>query len=52
MLMAYHPQTNGQTEHMNQELEEYLQYFTSHNQDDWDELLLLAEFSHITMCTH
>jgi hypothetical protein len=44
--MAYHPQTNGQTERVNQELEGYLHIFTSRRQDDWDDLLPLEEFSH------
>jgi transposase InsO family protein len=44
--MAYHPQTNGQTEHVNQELEGYLCIFTSRRQDNWDDLLPLGEFSH------
>jgi hypothetical protein len=43
---AYHPQTDGQTEHVNQELEQYLRIFTNERQDDWDELLPLAEFQY------
>jgi transposase InsO family protein len=43
---AYHPQTDGQTQHINQELEGYLRIFTSRRQDDWDDLLPLGEFSH------
>jgi transposase InsO family protein len=43
---AYHPQTDGQTERVNQELEQYLRLFSSERQDDWDELLPLAEFSY------
>jgi hypothetical protein len=34
MSMVYHPQTNGQTEHVNQVLEGYLCIFTSRRQDD------------------
>jgi hypothetical protein len=46
MSTAYHPQTDGQTERANQELEGYLHIFTSRRQDDWDELLPLGKFSH------
>jgi hypothetical protein len=46
MSMAYHPQTNGQTEQVNQELEGYLQNFTNQCQDDCDELLPLSKFNH------
>src|SRR5260221_3637869 len=43
---SYHPQTDGQTEHMNQEIEAYLQVFMSHQQDDWADWLLLVEFAY------
>jgi hypothetical protein len=43
---AYHPQTDGQTERVNQEMEQYLRLFVNERQDDWDELLPLAEFSY------
>src|SRR5260221_9717672 len=32
---SYHPQTDGQTEHVNQEIEAYLWVFMSHRQADW-----------------
>jgi len=34
---AFHPQTDGQTERMNQELEQYLQFFVEYRQKDWPE---------------
>jgi hypothetical protein len=39
---AYHPQTNGQTEWMNQEIEQYLQVFINYQQSDWVEWLACA----------
>ena len=43
---AYHPQLDGQTEQVNQELEQYLRLFCNERQDDWDELLPDAEFQY------
>src|SRR5882724_10197795 len=43
---AYHPQTDGQTERMNQEIEQYLRLFINHRQTDWAEWLACAEFSY------
>jgi len=45
LLTAFHPQTNGQTEHMNQELEQYLRFFVDHRQKDWPKWLVSAEFA-------
>jgi len=35
LSIAFHPQMDGQTEQMNQELEQYLQFFVDHRQMDW-----------------
>src|SRR6202043_2381905 len=42
---AFHPQTDGQTEWVNQEIEVYLQAYVNHLQDDWAEWLSTAEFT-------
>ena len=42
---AYHPQTDGQTEGANQDLENYLQRYVSWKQDDWARWLSVAEFA-------
>jgi transposase InsO family protein len=42
---AYHPQTDGQTERMNQVLEDYLCHFCSYYQNNWVTILDIAEFS-------
>jgi len=44
--MAYHPQTDGQMEHVNQEIEQYLWLFTNQCQDDWFDWISLAEFAY------
>ena len=41
---AYHPQSDGQTERVNQTLEQYLRIYCDYQQDDWSQLLPLAEF--------
>ncbi len=43
---AYHPQTDGQTEQVNQCMEQYLQNYCSYQQDDWVNWLGLAEFQY------
>ena len=43
---AYHPQTDGQTERMNQELEQYLRLYVNHHQDDRVDWVSMAEFAH------
>jgi len=43
---AYHPQTNGQTERVNQEIKQYLRMFFSHRQNDWPEWIACAEFTY------
>ena len=45
-FVAYYPQTDGQTERVNQEMEQYLRLYISYRQDDWAEWLSMAEFAH------
>jgi len=44
LSIAFHPQTDGQTERVNQELEQYLKMFINHRQEQWPEWLGTAEF--------
>ena len=46
MSTAFHPQTNRQTERLNQTIEAYLRSFVNHEQDDWVRLLPMAEFAY------
>jgi hypothetical protein len=43
---AYHPQTDGQTERVNQILEDMLRACVLHYGNNWDKCLSLAEFSY------
>jgi hypothetical protein len=46
MLMAFHPQTDGQTQCLNQTIEAYLHFFVNHEQDYWAGLLPIVEFAY------
>ena len=43
---AFHPQTDGQTEKMNQTLEQYLGIYCNYEQGNWANLLSLAELAY------
>ena len=45
MSTAYHSQTNGQTERINQSLEQYLRHYVNHTQSDWVSLLPTAQLA-------
>jgi hypothetical protein len=42
---AFHPETDGQSEIANQEMERYLRAYCNYQQDDWSEWLSMAEFA-------
>ena len=42
--LNYHSEGDGQTEHMNQTLKQYLCVYCNYQQDNWSELLPLMEF--------
>ena len=46
LLTVFHPQTDGQMERVNQELEQYLRMFIDHKQEQWPEWLGTAEFAY------
>jgi len=46
LLTAFYPQIDGQTERVNQELEQYLRMFTNHRQEQWPEWLGTVEFAY------
>jgi uncharacterized membrane protein len=46
MSTAFHPQTDGQTERVNQTLEAFVRTFCGHDMKDWEELLPIAEYAY------
>ena len=46
ILTAYHPQTDGQTERANQTLETYLRYYVNKKQNNWVQLLPMAQLAY------
>ena len=49
--MAFHPQMDGQTEHVNGVLNQYLRNFVIADQQDWADYIGLAEFG-CNVATH
>ena len=45
---AYHPQTDGQTERINQIVEQYLRCYINNDQNDWVQWLPQAQFAYNT----
>ena len=43
---AFHPQTDGQTERVNQSLEQSIRQYCNYEQDNWNDLLPLAEYAY------
>ena len=43
---AYHPQTDGQTKHVNQEVKQFLHLFVNQRQDDWYDWISIAKFAY------
>ena len=43
---GYHPEGDGQIEHTNQTLEQYLYVYYNYQQDNWSELLPFMEFAY------
>jgi hypothetical protein len=44
--IAFHPQTDGQMERINREVEQYLRIWVNYAQDNWSEWLSIAEFTY------
>ena len=48
---VFHLQTDGQTKRVNQSLEQYLRQYCNYEQDNWNDLLPLAEYAYNNSAT-
>jgi len=46
MSTAFHPESDGQTEHINQVIESYLRSYCNYEQNDWATMLAMAEYAY------
>jgi hypothetical protein len=46
MSTACHPQTDGQTERINQVIESYLRSYCNYEQNDWESILAMADYAY------
>ena len=46
LTTAYHPQSDGATEQVNQEIEAYISIFCTNNPEEWLNMLSTMEFTH------
>ena len=46
LSIAFHPQTNGQTERQNSTMKAYLRAFVNYEKDNWAKLLPIVEFAY------
>lgn len=49
LTSGHHPEMNGQTERINQELETVLRFLCAHHPSTWSKMLLWVEFAHNTL---
>jgi hypothetical protein len=46
MSTAFHPQTDGQTERLNQTIEHFLYTYCNNKQNNWSEMLAMAKYAY------
>jgi hypothetical protein len=49
LFTAFHPQTDGQTEIMNQYIDQRLRPFVNHYQDNWSALIPMMDYAQLTL---